>query len=113
MSTENTRSTTEAQADATTDTSAGATADAPTDPEPPATDGDADGADRTAPMLLSRILVTWVELVLVGFLGTGLASQATGPPQFVVYLATTLVTVGVLFWNVDRHVQARTGGGPQ
>lgn len=113
MSTENPDATTDAPADTTTEEPADATTDPPADPETPSTEGDPGGADSSGPMLLSRIFVTWVQLVLVGFVGTGLASQATGPPQFVVYLATTLVTVGVLFWNVDRHVQARTDAGGQ
>lgn len=57
--------------------------------------------------LLSRIVVAWVELTLVGFLGAALASTTTGPPRFVVFFGTTLLTVGVLFYNVDRHVTAR------
>lgn len=58
---------------------------------------------------LSRILVTWVELTLVGFVGAALGSAASGPPQLVVFLATTLLSVGVLFYNVDRLVRDRLG----
>lgn len=75
---------------------------------------DADTESAAAPTgsrpdtrLLSRIVVTWVELTLVGFVGAALASATTGPPRFVVFFGTTLLTVGVLFYNVDRHVTAR------
>jgi hypothetical protein len=62
---------------------------------------------RRRTLLLSRIVVTWVELTLVGFAGAALASSTSGPPQFVVFFATTLLTVAVVFYNVDRHVTAR------
>jgi hypothetical protein len=64
-------------------------------------------SSRSRTRLLSRIVVAWVELTLVGFVGAALASATSGPPQFVVFFATTLLTVGVLFYNVDRHVAAR------
>ncbi|MEZ3145573.1 hypothetical protein [Halobaculum sp. MBLA0143] len=57
--------------------------------------------------VLSRAIVTWVELVVVGFAGAALGSATSGPPQLVVYLATTLVSVSVLLYNVDRLVAAR------
>ena len=60
-------------------------------------------------LLASRTFVTWVELVAVGFAGSALGGVASGPPQLVVYLATTLLSVGVLLYNVDRLVAARTG----
>jgi hypothetical protein len=62
---------------------------------------------RRRTLLLSRIVVTWVELTLVGFAGAALASSTSGPPQFVVFFATTLLTVAVVFYNVDRHVTVR------
>ncbi|MGM0592555.1 MAG: hypothetical protein ACQETI_13200 [Halobacteriota archaeon] len=52
--------------------------------------------------LLSRVLVTWFELTLVGLTGTLLGATVGGPPGFLIYLATTLVTVGVLFYNVNE-----------
>lgn len=63
--------------------------------------------------VLSRAIVTWVELVAVGFAGAALGSATSGPPQLVVYLATTLASVSVLLYNVDRLVAARlaSGGG--
>ncbi|WP_318571035.1 hypothetical protein [Salinigranum marinum] len=64
-------------------------------------------ASRGRTRLLSRIVVTWVELTLVGFAGAALAGSTSGPPQFVVFFATTLLTVAVLFYNLDRHVGAR------
>lgn len=62
-----------------------------------------------APPLLSRILVTWVELTVVAALGVALGTSASGPPVLVVYFATTLASVGVLLYNVDRHVRAWLG----
>jgi hypothetical protein len=59
-------------------------------------------------MLVSRTVVTWIELVVVGFLGAALAGQTGGPPQLVIYLSTTLLSVGVLLYNVDRLIAART-----
>lgn len=72
-------------------------------------EGDATAGRSTAPSprLLSRTLVTWVELVVVGFAGTALGGSVSGPPRFVVYLATTLLSVAVLVYNVDRLVRAR------
>lgn len=72
-----------------------------------AIDGGTESSD--GPHLLSRILVTWVELTLVGFAGAALGGATSGPPQLVAYLATTLVSVGVLLYNVDRLVRARLG----
>jgi hypothetical protein len=65
---------------------------------------DTAGSER---LLLSRVLVTWVELMFVGFGGAALGGTTSGPPQLVVYLATTLLSVGVLLYNVDRLVRAR------
>ena len=56
---------------------------------------------------LSRALVTWAELLVVGFAGSALGGATSGPPQLVVCLATTLVSVLVLFHNVDRLVAER------
>ncbi len=61
----------------------------------------------TAGFPLSRALVTWAELLVVGFAGSALGGATSGPPQLVVYLATTLVSVLVLFHNVDRLVAER------
>lgn len=57
--------------------------------------------------LLSRILVTWFGLVAVGFTGALVGANANGPPQFIAYLVTTLLSVAVLLYNVDRLVAAR------
>ena len=70
---------------------------------------DATADDRSGrAMLASRAFVTWAELVVVGFAGSALGGATSGPPQLVVYLATTLVSVGVLLYNVDRLIEART-----
>jgi hypothetical protein len=58
--------------------------------------------------LLSRILVTWFGLVAIGFTGALVGGNTSGPPQFVAYLVTTLLSVAVLLYNVDRLVVART-----
>ncbi|WP_254838794.1 hypothetical protein [Natronomonas marina] len=67
-----------------------------------------DGPDAPpAPRLASRVFVTWIELTLVGLVG-GLAADAVGgPPGFVVYLAATLLAVGVLFYNVNELLERR------
>jgi hypothetical protein len=58
-------------------------------------------------MLLSRIFVTWVEVIAVGFAGAALGGVATGPPQLIVYLATVLASVAALLYNVDALIQQR------
>ena len=64
------------------------------------------GADvPSAPRLGPRILVTWIELTLVGLTGTLLGAAVGGPPGFIIYLLTTLVTVGVLFYNVNELIK--------
>lgn len=80
--------------------------------QPGDTDGGAeplgDTGERTRrPLVFSRIVVTWVELVVVGFAGAALGSATAGPVQLVVYLATTLVSVAVIVYNVDQLVRAR------
>lgn len=57
--------------------------------------------------LLSRIFITWVELTLVGFAGAAAGSATSGPPQLIVFLATTLVSVGFLVYNIDCLIAAR------
>ena len=57
--------------------------------------------------LLSRIFVTWVEVIAIGFLGAALSGAASGPPQLIVYLATVLASVGALLYNVDKLIQHR------
>jgi len=64
-----------------------------------------DGAQAT--WLLSRIFVTWVEVIAVGFLGAALGGATSGPPQLIVYLATVLASVGALLYNVDKLIQQR------
>ena len=61
-------------------------------------------------LLLSRVLVTWAGLLVVGFAGAVLGGAASGPPQLIVYLATILTSVAVLMYNVDRLVAARIRG---
>jgi len=67
------------------------------------------GEAGSSPLLASRIFVTWVELVVVGFGGTALAGVVSGPPELIIYFATTLVTVAVLLYNVDQLIQQRIG----
>jgi len=55
----------------------------------------------------SRVLVTWVELTAIGLADGLLAETVTGPPGFVVYLATTLLAVGVLVYNLNELPKRR------
>ncbi|WP_435115777.1 hypothetical protein [Halolamina sp. C58] len=66
----------------------------------------ADAADGSAsPNLGSRIVVTWAELTVVGLAGGILGTTVGGPPALVVYFATTLLSVGILLYNVNVLVQ--------
>ena len=65
---------------------------------------------RADSRLLSRVLITWAELLVVGFAGAALGGIASGPPQLIVYFATILASVAVLLYNVDRLVAARIRG---
>jgi hypothetical protein len=69
-------------------------------------DGDANTVDvgDPSPRLGSRILVTWIELTVVGITGGIVGDTVGGPPGFIVYLLTTLLTVGILFHNVNDLV---------
>ena len=69
------------------------------------------GEAGSSTLLASRIFVTWVELVVVGFGGTALAGAVSGPPELIIYFATTLVTVAVLLYNVDQLIQQRLSTG--
>jgi len=76
-------------------------------------DSGASASARRSPVgtpLLSRVLVTWAELVVVGFAGAVAGGAASGPPQLVVYFATVLAAVAVFMFNVDRLVAARVRG---
>ena len=61
-------------------------------------------------LLLSRVLLTWAELLVVGFIGAVVGGAASGPPQLIVYFATILASVAVVMYNVDRLVAARIRG---
>jgi len=62
-------------------------------------------ADTPSPNLGSRIVVTWAELTVVGLAGGILGTTVGGPPALVVYFATTLLSVGILLYNVNVLVQ--------
>ena len=68
-------------------------------------DGDAASTGDT-PRLASRILVTWIELTVVGITGGAIGNALGGPPGFIVYLVTTLLSVAVLLHNVNALVAA-------
>jgi len=70
----------------------------------------ADAASGGPSPLLSRVLVTWLELTVVGLTGGFVGTTVGGIPAFVVYLATTLLSVGILFYNVNELVTARLRG---
>jgi hypothetical protein len=59
----------------------------------------------TQPHLGSRVLVTWVELTVVGLVGGIVGTAVGGPPGLVVYFATTLLSVGVLLYNVNELIR--------
>lgn len=59
---------------------------------------------------LSRVLVTWFELTLAGLVGGIVGTSLGGPPGFIVYLLTTLVSVGILLYNVAVIVDERVDG---
>ncbi|AGB31372.1 hypothetical protein C488_00597 [Natrinema pellirubrum DSM 15624] len=65
--------------------------------------------DRAAtgrpPRLGSRVLLTWLELTVVGITGGLLGATIGGPPGFVIYLTTTLLSVGVVFHNVNELIK--------
>ena len=69
------------------------------------------GEAGSSTLLASRVFVTWVELVVVGFGGTALAGAVSGPPELIIYFATTLVTVVVLLYNIDQLIQQRLSAG--
>lgn len=69
------------------------------------------GDTPSEPRLSSRVLVTWIELTVVGITGGLLGATVGGPPGFVIYLATTLVTVGIIFYNVNELIKAWVGRG--
>ena len=60
---------------------------------------------NSEPRLLSRIVVTWIELTLVGFGGGAIGTSIGGPPGLIIYFITTLVSVGVLFYNVNELIK--------
>ncbi|MFD1589380.1 hypothetical protein ACFR9U_20590 [Halorientalis brevis] len=68
---------------------------------------DASGVSGEPPRLLSRVLVTWIELTVVGITGGLAGATVGGPPGFIIYLLTTLVSIGVLFYNVDALITRR------
>lgn len=55
--------------------------------------------------LLSRIVVTWIELTVVGLGGGVIGTSIGGPPGLIIYFSTTLVSVGVLFYNVNELIK--------
>ena len=68
------------------------------------------GASTVGTLLISRVVVTWAELLVVGFVGAVLGGAASGPPQLIVYFATILASVAVVMYNVDRLVTVRIRG---
>lgn len=78
-------------------------------------DNNSNGENRPEPKLsessrsrlVSRVLVTWIELTVVGITGGLLGAAVGGPPGFIIYLTTTLLTVGILFYNVNELIKRR------
>jgi len=75
-----------------------------TDADSIGTDDTSDATDFASPRLGSRILVTWIELTVVGITGGVVGDTVGGPPGFIVYLLTTLLSVAILFHNVNNLV---------
>ncbi|WP_336135860.1 hypothetical protein [Natronomonas amylolytica] len=63
-------------------------------------------AHTSEPKLASRTLMTWLEITVVGITGGLLGGAVGGPPGFIVYLLTTLITVGIIFHNVNELIKA-------
>lgn len=63
----------------------------------------------TPPKLGSRIVVTWVELTVLGLVGGILGTTVGGPPALVVYFATTLLSVAILLYNVNELIRQWVG----
>ncbi|MFD1563926.1 hypothetical protein ACFR99_10230 [Haloarchaeobius amylolyticus] len=61
--------------------------------------------EQSPPQLGSRILITWFELTVVGITGSFLGTTVGGPVGFLIYLATSLLTVGVIFYNVNALIK--------
>lgn len=61
--------------------------------------------DSSSPNLLSRILVTWIELTVVAITGGLAGASIGGPVGFILSLATTLLTVAIVFHNVNELVK--------
>jgi FtsH-binding integral membrane protein len=63
------------------------------------------GSNASTPRLSSRILMTWVELMIVGIVGGLVGTTIGGAPGFIVSLTTTLLTVGIIFYNVNELIK--------
>jgi len=61
--------------------------------------------DDSGPNLVGRILVTWFELTLIATFGGALGGMVGGIPQIVVYTLTTIVSVAVLFYNINELIR--------
>lgn len=73
------------------------------------TQAEPDASDPSSPRLVSRVLVTWIELTVVGITGGLLGATVGGPPGFIIYLTTTLLTVGIIFYNVNELIKKWVG----
>lgn len=63
------------------------------------------GLQKPDPQLLSRIAVTWVELTVVGLAGGIFGTSVGGPPSLIIYFITTLIPIGVIFYNVNELIK--------
>jgi len=69
------------------------------------TDAPEEVDEDTGPNLTGRIVVTWFELTLIATIGGALAGMVGGIPQIVVYTFTTIVSVAVLFYNINELIK--------
>ncbi|MFB6096901.1 MAG: hypothetical protein ABEJ74_05900 [Haloferacaceae archaeon] len=63
-------------------------------------------AGSRSSLLASRIVVTWAELTALGLAGGVVGAALGGPLRYLTYLVVSLLSVGILFYNVDAHVRA-------
>lgn len=62
-------------------------------------------SNASTPRLSSRILMTWIELMIVGIVGGLVGTSIGGAPGFIVSLTTTVLTVGIIFYNVNELIK--------
>lgn len=62
-------------------------------------------SNASKPRLSSRILITWIELLIVGIVGGLFGATIGRAPGFIVYLTTTVLSVGIIFYNANELIK--------